>query len=204
MLLPSLPPLTSRISLHIDTLATFTSYELAPFATYIRYAVIMGSLQLPRVDLQDKLMQSPDVLSVSKELGAAGDLLHALYECKYAEFFVALAALGDELAKDRYMHEHARFYCREMRIRAYNQILRSYRSVTMESMAAQFGVTAEFIDRELSRFVASGRVHCSIDAVSGTIYTTRSDSKNSLYQQTIKQGDLLLNRVQKLSRVINL
>lgn len=36
----------------------------------------------------------------------------------------------------------------------------------------------------------------------GIIETTRPDAKNALYQSMIKQGDALLNRVQKLSRVI--
>jgi 26S proteasome regulatory subunit N7 len=29
------------------------------------------------------------------------------------------------------------------------------------------------------------------------------DAKNAQYQQTIKQGDILLNRLQKLSKVID-
>jgi 26S proteasome regulatory subunit N7 len=57
--------------------------------------------------------------------------------------------------------------------------------------------------RELSRFIALGRIHCKIDKVNGIVETTRPDTKNALYQSAIKQGDLLLNRVQKLSRVIN-
>jgi hypothetical protein len=32
----------------------------------------------------------------------------------------------------------------------------------------------------------------------------RPDAKNALYQATIKQGDLLLNRLQKLSKVIDI
>lgn len=32
----------------------------------------------------------------------------------------------------------------------------------------------------------------------------RPDAKNALYQQAIKQGDLLLNRLQKLSKVIDI
>jgi 26S proteasome regulatory subunit N7 len=31
-----------------------------------------------------------------------------------------------------------------------------------------------------------------------------ADAKTALYQQTIKQGDLLLNRLQKLSKVIDI
>ena len=43
-----------------------------------------------------------------------------------------------------------------------------------------------------------------IDKVRGIVITNRPDSKNAQYQSTIKQGDILLNRVQKLSRVINI
>ena len=139
-----------------------------------------------------------------------------------------------QLKRDRYFHAHYRYYTREMRIRAYAQLLESYKSVTLASMAEAFGVTVDFIDRsvsmvvlaspcpcadptppahvrvprlvrrELSRFIFGGRLNCVIDKVAGIIETNRPDAKNAQYQSTIKQGDLLLNRVQKLSRVINL
>jgi len=91
-----------------------------------------------------------------------------------------------------------------MRIKAYSQLLESYRSVQMKLMADVFGVSIEFLDNELSRFIAAGRLHCKIDKVGGTVETNRPDAKNALYQATIKQGDLLLNRIQKLARVIDL
>ena len=71
-------------------------------------------------------------------------------------------------------------------------------------MAQAFGVTEEYIDKELARFIAAGRLHCCIDKVSGTLETNRPDPKNDEYQSIIKQGDILLNRIQKLSRVINI
>lgn len=58
--------------------------------------------------------------------------------------------------------------------------------------------------RELSRFIAAGKLHCKIDKVAGVLETNRPDAKNALYQATIKQGDFLLNRIQKLSRVIDM
>ena len=36
--------------------------------------------------------------------------------------------------------------------------------------------------RELSQFIASGRLHCRIDKVGGVVETNRPDSKNFLYQ----------------------
>jgi|JI10StandDraft_1071094.scaffolds.fasta_scaffold378831_3 hypothetical protein len=52
-----------------------------------------------------------------------------------------------------------------MRIRAYSQLLESYKSVEISSMARTFGVTVEFLDRELSRFIFSGRINAKIDKV---------------------------------------
>ncbi|KAA8542170.1 hypothetical protein F0562_023322 [Nyssa sinensis] len=93
---------------------------------------------------------------------------------------------------------------REIRNVVYSQFLESYKSVTIEAMAKAFGVTVDFIDLELSRFIAAGKLHCKIDKVAGVLETNRPDAKNALYQATIKQGDFLLNRIQKLSRVIDL
>lgn len=77
-------------------------------------------------------------------------------------------------------------------------------SVTMAGMARTFGVGVDFLDAELSRFISSGRINAKIDAVAGIIETTRPDAKNAQYHAVIKNGDVLLNKVQKLSRVVAL
>ena len=87
-----------------------------------------------------------------------------------------------EFKCDRYLAPHARYYIREMRIKAYTQLLESYRSLSLSHMAKSFGVGVEFIDHELSRFIALGRLHCRIDKVGGVVETNRPDSKNFLYQ----------------------
>lgn len=58
--------------------------------------------------------------------------------------------------------------------------------------------------RELSHFIAAKRLNCKIDKVAGIVMTNRLDMKNAQYQTVIKQGDLLLNQVQKLSQAINI
>jgi len=102
------------------------------------------------------------------------------------------------------MFPHYKYYVREVKIKAYAQLLESYRSLTLTYMADAFGVTEEYIDSELCRFIAGGRLHAKIDKVGGIVVTNRPDCKNGQYQTCIKQGDNLLNRVQKLSRVINI
>ena len=67
-------------------------------------------------------------------------------------------------------------------------------------MALAFGVSAEFLDAELSHFIAAGRLNCKIDKVAGILETTRPDLKSAQYAAVIKSGDLLLNRIQQVMR----
>lgn len=83
------------------------------------------------------------------------------------------------------------------------QFLESYKSVTLQMMASAFGVSPAFLDAELSDFIAAGRLNCKIDKVAGVLETNRPDVKSALYQAVIKQGDLLLNRIQRLGRVVD-
>jgi 26S proteasome regulatory subunit N7 len=123
------------------------------------------------------------------------------------------------LLPSRLLSPHTRYYVREMRILAFSQLLESYRSLTLESLSGAFGVSVEFVDRhvlcarvlysclsvsfsELSRFIANGRLHCTIDKVHGIVETTRPSLKNAQYEKVIKQGDVLLNSIQRLSKVL--
>ncbi len=57
------------------------------------------------------------------------------------------------------------------------QFLESYKSVTLQSMADSFGVSIDFMDKELSDFIVAGRLPAKIDKVAGIIETTRCDSR---------------------------
>jgi 26S proteasome regulatory subunit N7 len=103
--------------------------------------------------------------------------------------------------------------------------------LTLESLARAFGVSVEFIDRyvsfptldrvlsrsltfslahillstphsELSRFISTSRLHARIDRVNGIVETTRPSLKTMQYEVVVKQGDVLLNEVQRLSKVL--
>jgi 26S proteasome regulatory subunit N7 len=191
-------------SLFLDTVATFTSYELMDYKQFVVYTVYCSLIALSRPDLREKVIRGSEILEVLHGLPETRQYLFSLYECRYADFFKQLEKVETEMKHDRYLSAHYRYYVREMRILAYTQLLESYRSLTLDYMARAFGVSVDFIDQELSRFIATGRLHYKIDKVGGIVETTRPDGKNWQYQETIKKGDILLNRVQKLSRVINI
>lgn len=91
-----------------------------------------------------------------------------------------------------------------MRLVAYKQFLASYKSVTIENMAENFGVGAEFLDKELSHFISIGKIKCKIDKVAGVIESNIPDKKVELYNQMLKKGDFLLDRIQKLGRALDI
>ncbi len=191
-------------ALFLDAVATFTATELLSYNHFIMYAVTTSLIALPRAQLKAKVVDTPEILQVIDEIPHLRGLMTGLYKCNYRTLMQSLVDMVDALKADRAFSPHARYYYREMRVLAYTQFLEAYRSVPLHSMAATFGVSPSFLDVELSSFISSGRLSCCIDKVGGVVNSTRPDTKNAQYQATIKQGDVLLNRVQKLSRVINL
>jgi 26S proteasome regulatory subunit N7 len=188
-------------TLLLDSIATFTATELLSYPAFVFYCCVACVKSLERPVLKKKVIDSPDVIAVLPQLPHVEALLHGLHECRYRVFLEALAGVYPRLARDRLLARHAAYFLREMRLAGYVQFLESYRSVTVEGMARKFGVSPAFIDAELSRFVAAGRVGAKIDAVRGIVETTRPDSKNAQYHEVVKKGDVLLNQIQKLSRV---
>jgi 26S proteasome regulatory subunit N7 len=204
MYLMRIRDLKKAADLLLDAIATFTATELVPYNQFIMYTVVTALAALPRKDLKPKVIDAPEILQVIGEIPHIAGLINGLYSCQYRTLFQSLVDIIEVLKADRYLAQHARHYWREVRVLAYSQFLESYMSVSLSSMAQTFGTSPNFLDQDLSQFISMGRLSCSIDKVNGIVSSTRPDTKNAQYQATIKQGDLLLNRVQKLSRVTNI
>jgi len=188
----------------LESISTFTSYELMTYQKLVEYTILTSIISLKRAELGTKVIKGSEILECLHQLPILKKYLNSLYECQYGEFFTSLTEIEQILLSDRLLSRHCVYYIRQMRVMAYSQLLESYRSLTLQYMADAFSVSVNFIDNELSRFIAAGKLNCKIDKVGGIVETNRPDSKNYQYQAVIKQGDALLNRIQKLSRVINL
>ncbi|KAI9682381.1 MAG: hypothetical protein M1817_000435 [Caeruleum heppii] len=247
----------------LDSLSTFTSYELCTYSSLVIYAVLAGSVSLKRVDFKAKVVDAPEIKAIlgdgdeklsalsgaisagpgasdaemqdasaatptpaptainltllgqsatgAQEIEAPIDfsplaqLVSSLYTGDYRSFFLALAAVEENfLSQDRYLYEHRGWYVREMRLRGYQQLLQSYRVVGLGSMANDFGVSVDFLDRDLAKFIAAQRIPCTIDRVNGIIETNRPDDKNKQYTDVVKQGDALITKLQKYGQAVRL
>jgi len=190
--------------LFLAAVPTFTSYELMSYEDLVSYTVITALVSIPRKQMKKDLIEGSDIQQQLYNLPEIRDYLISYYNCQYDKFFISLSQLETALKNNRYFSKHTQYYIREMRLAGYKQLLASYSSLAISYMAESFGVTEAFIDSELSKFIASGRLSAKIDHVAGIVVTNRPDLKNQQYRKVVKQGDHLLNKVQKLSRVINI
>lgn len=190
--------------LFLNVMPTFTATELVEFKDLIFYAVVLTMVSCDRPTMRQKLVNSPEVLSVINETPHLKEFMDSYFYCRYADFNKHFVAVLDLVKADRYLSRHVRHYVRIMRLNAYRQFLASYRSVTIDAMAKEFGVGSDFIDGELSSFIASGKLTCKIDKVGGVIESAEEDQRSQKYVEIIKQGDALVNRMQKLSGAIDM
>ena len=159
----------------LDALMTFTSYELFDFKTF-----------------------------VINEIPHLQKFLNTFYDGEYAQFFQELFYIIQVLKKDFYLSKHYNYYINEIRVKTYSQFLQSYKTVTMNNMASVFGVSTNFIDRELSNFISQGRINAKIDKVSGIIECNHNEQNIDLYQATIRDSDILISKIHKLSKLLEI
>mmetsp|Transcript_26867 Transcript_26867/g.61959 ORF Transcript_26867/g.61959 Transcript_26867/m.61959 type:complete len:387 (-) Transcript_26867:70-1230(-) len=191
-------------TLFLNVMPTFTATELVEFKDLVFYTVVLSMVALDRPTIREQLVSSPEVRSVIGDTPGLQEFMESFYYCRYTDFMGNFVHIVDLVKADRYLSRHVRLYARSMRLNAYRQFLASYRSVTLEAMAAEFGVSAPFIDTELASFISSGKLTCKIDKVGGVIESNEADARSQVYVEIIKQGDVLLNRMQKLSGAIDM
>lgn len=186
----------------LESLSTFASTELMDYKEFVFVTVVSALVTLKRKDLKTKVVEAPEVLSAG--LGDTTDLVNAIYQCKYREVFATLDRVCNHLRHSVYLTLHVNYFFREVRVIVFNQFLDSYSSVTLTSMANSFNLPVMVLDSMLCTLISNERIACKIDRVSGNVTTYRGDNINFQYHRLVKEGDILLTRIQKLSRLVEM
>merc|ERR1712146_570682 len=93
-------------SMFLESLATFTCFELHQFPQYVFLTVISSILSLDRPSFKSKIIDSPDVLSVLRELPELHQTMNSLYDCSYRGFFEGITKVYPQMLKFRHMAPH--------------------------------------------------------------------------------------------------
>ena len=190
--------------LFLEALMTFTSYELFDYKTFVFYTAVTNIITVDRNTLKNRVIDNSDVVSCINEIPHLENFLNTFYEGNYNEFLKEFYAIVQRLKTDFFFSKHYNYFMNEMRIKVYSQFLQSYKSVTMENMANVFGVSQKFIDDELSNFISQGRINAKIDKVSGIIECSHNEQNVDLYQTTIRESDILISKIHKLSKLLEI
>jgi 26S proteasome regulatory subunit N7 len=184
----------------LDGLSTFAATELLSMDDFVFITCLVSLVALPRNELKTSIIDCPDVLAA--DVADTRALATNVHQCKYDRVLSSVYTVCVQMRRNVFLAPHVDYFFREVRVRAFNQFLDSYRSVTLQSMSSSFKVSPQVLDQMLFTFISSGRLQCKIDRVSGNVVTTRGDRINSEYSTILRNGDLLLHKMQKLSRVI--
>ncbi len=173
------------------------------YETLVTYAILTGIISMDRASIKKKIIESSEVIMHLMKLPEVKSYLESFYYCRYEEFFKTFLWVIDYIKNDPYIKGHSKFFIRETRIIVYAQFLESYKTVKLSTMANDFGVGVDFLDRELAELISARKLPCRIDKVAGIIETDLTDNRSKSYKATVKEGDHLLNQIQKLSRAID-
>ncbi|CAN6585507.1 unnamed protein product [Malus baccata var. baccata] len=75
--------------LFLDSISTFTTYEIFPYDIFIFYTVLTSIISLDRVSLKQKVVDAPEILTVIGKIPYLTEFLNSLYDCQYKSFFKA-------------------------------------------------------------------------------------------------------------------
>ena len=89
--------------LFLDTVATFNKDDLVTFHEIIFYTVLTGMISLERDTIRDKILKSPDVLTVIRDIPNLKPFLESFYKCNYKLFMTKFVGIIEQVAADKYL-----------------------------------------------------------------------------------------------------
>ncbi|KAL0650741.1 hypothetical protein Bca4012_093432 [Brassica carinata] len=92
-------------SLFLDSISTFTTYEIFPYETFIFYTVLTSIITLDRVSLKQKVVDAPEILTVLGKIPFLSEFLNSLYECQYkalTKFHILASGIKGTVAEVAY------------------------------------------------------------------------------------------------------
>merc|ERR1719382_2243663 len=95
-------------TLFLNVMPTFTATELVEFKDFVFYTVILTMVSLDRPVLREKLVSSPEVLSVINETPHLQEFMESYFQCRYKSFMTEFVPVIDLIRADRYLTRHSR------------------------------------------------------------------------------------------------
>lgn len=179
--------------LFCESLPSFDSEEVISYNDTVIYLIFTGLLSFDRVKLKAAILECSDVLEAKQDI--AMELAISLYECQYDIYLRKLHNFIMLIEEDPFIGRFANYFCKEMKLRAYKQLLESYQCLSLQCMADTFKISEVYLEKDLSNYIVEKRIDCSIDKMSGVI-TMREPILSNL-ANVVERGNMLIRTIKK-------
>lgn len=175
-----------------DSLASFDAAELISFDLAVFYLVFSSLIAFDRNELKKNVIDNPEVRKCREFLFFA----ESLFNCEYHVLFRKLLEFISYCEDDVFLNQFKEHFCKEMKIKGYNQLLSCYQSLHIVKMAECFNVEPDHIEEDLRNFVSEGRINCFIDKIDG-IVRMKAEKRIHDLQLLLKTGNKVLRDIKR-------
>lgn len=176
----------------LNSLASFDAEELLSFEAVILYLVFSSLLVYSRSEIKEKIIKNSEVRKCSDLLL----LVECLIECKYDLYFKRILEFVNLMENDYFLFQFKEHFCKEMKIRGYQQLLISYKSFHLHKMSEIFNVNVKHIEQDLRNFINEGRIDCIIDRIDGVV-RMEEIHRNESINKTLNGGVAILRDIKR-------
>lgn len=177
------------------TLATFQCDELFSYEQFVNYTIFCSLIAFDRKNLNEKILKSNDIIGVKSECENAYGLVQSIQSCYYNKIFAQMIKFCDEFITDVLIGEKITFFMDEIKIRSYSQLLESYSSINMKSMADAFVISEEYLENDLNQYIVNERLSCMIDKIDNMVLV--KECERTFTDKIQDLSNQILNYVEK-------
>ncbi|EPR78698.1 26S proteasome non-ATPase regulatory subunit [Spraguea lophii 42_110] len=181
--------------LFLEVLPTFQSQELLSYQEVVVFALFSSLLAYDRNELYSKILNGSHILEAGEDIQSGYLLVESLYNCAYEQIFYNLIQFSELCRKNIFLAKKVHNFINQIKIRAYQQLLHSYSSINLQSMADIFQISLGYLENDLTRFIVDQKLFCSIDRTEMVVYV--KDSKIELFEKIAEKGEKLLTFIEK-------
>lgn len=178
-----------------ESLNTFESPELFSFDKLCLYTIFCGLISFKRNEIYDKILTSSNILEEREKLELGIRLADSFYLCDYSVLLTNIYRFVISFNDDLHLKNIKNIFLREMKVKAYKQLLSSYKTLSMQTMANILGMNVNYLENDLIKFISTDKLNCKIDRISMTVSVVEES-----YDETsimLEKGDELLRMVRK-------
>jgi len=145
--------INEAFKLFSEIFSSFNCLEMLSLEELYLYTVCTGLLSCDREQLKEKILKCPEVFAYSDTNVPLSNFASAFYNTEYNKIFPNFLPMMFSFRCDWFLYPHCNYISKALRVKCYQQYLKPYKNMKMETMANDFGISVSLLRKELGKFI---------------------------------------------------